>query len=55
MIAQRENECISLSVLSVARIMIAQRETECISLSVLSVALIQFPVMAEYFKRFVIG
>jgi len=38
MIAQWENECISLSVLSVARVMIAQWENECISLSVLSVA-----------------
>ena len=37
-IAQWENECISLSVLSVARVMIAQWENECISLSVLSVA-----------------
>ena len=37
MIAQWENECISLSVLSVARVMIAQWENECISLSVLSV------------------
>jgi len=32
-IAQWENECISLSVLSVARVMIAQWENECISLS----------------------
>ena len=33
-----ENECISLSVLSAARVMIAQRESKCVSLSVLSVA-----------------
>ena len=38
MIAQWENECISLSVLSVAQVMIAQWENECISVSVLSVA-----------------
>jgi len=38
MIAQWEDECISLSVLSVARVMIAQWEDECISLSVLSMA-----------------
>jgi len=38
MIAQWENECISLSVLSMARVMIAQWENECISLSVLSMA-----------------
>jgi len=38
MIAQWENECISLSVLSVARLMIAQWENECISLSVLFMA-----------------
>jgi len=38
MIAQWENECISLSVFAVARVMIAQREKKCISLSVLSVA-----------------
>ena len=38
MIAQWENECISLSVLSMARVMIAQWENGCISLSVLSVA-----------------
>jgi len=37
-IAQWENECISLSVLSMALIMTAQWENECISLSVLSVA-----------------
>jgi len=36
MIAQWENECISLSILSVARVMIAQWENECISLSILS-------------------
>ena len=34
--SQWENECISLSVLSVARVMIAQWENECISQSVLS-------------------
>ena len=38
MIAQWKNDCISLSVLSVARVMIAQWKNECISLSVLSVA-----------------
>jgi len=38
MIAQWEHECISLTVLSVARVMIAQWENECISLTVLSVA-----------------
>jgi len=38
MIAQWENECISLSVLSVARVIIAQWENESISLSVLSAA-----------------
>jgi len=37
-IAQSENECISLSDLSMARVMIAQWENECISLSDLSVA-----------------
>ena len=37
-IAQWENECISLSVLSAARVRKAQWENECISLSVLSVA-----------------
>jgi len=37
MIAQWENECISLSVPSVALVMIAQWENECLSLSVLSV------------------
>jgi len=38
MIAQWENQCISLSVLSMARVMIAQWENECISLSALPVA-----------------
>jgi len=38
MTAQRKNEWISLSVLSVARVMTAQRQNECISLSALSVA-----------------
>ena len=38
MIAQWENECISLSVLPVAWVRIVQWENECISLSVLSVA-----------------
>ena len=38
MIAQWENDCISLSVLSVARVMVAQWENECISVSVLSMA-----------------
>jgi len=38
MIAQWENECISLSVLSMARVIIAQWENERISLSVLSMA-----------------
>jgi len=32
MVAQWENECISLSVLTVARVMIAQWENECVSL-----------------------
>jgi len=36
MIAQWENECVSLPVLSVALVIIAQWENECISLSVLS-------------------
>ena len=40
MISQWENECISLSVLSMALVMISQWENECISLSVLSVALV---------------
>ena len=39
-IAQSENECISLSDLSMARVMIAQWENECISLSFFSVALV---------------
>jgi len=38
MVAQRKNECISLSVLYVARVIIAQWENECILLFVLSVA-----------------
>jgi len=38
MVAQWENECISLPVLSMARVMVAQWENECISLSVLPVA-----------------
>ena len=37
-IAQWENECFSLSVLSLAQVMIAEWENECIPLSVLSVA-----------------
>jgi len=37
MIAQWENETVSLSVLSVVRVMITQWENDCISLSVLSV------------------
>jgi len=40
MVAQWENECISLCVLSVTLVMIAQWENECISLSVLSVTLV---------------
>jgi len=52
MIAQWDNECISLSVLSEARVMIAQWENECISLSVLSVARIFFPVMVEFLRNF---
>jgi len=48
--AQWENECISLSVLSMARVMIAQWENEYISPSVLSVARVQIPAMTEYFK-----
>ena len=50
MIAQWENECISLAVLSVARAMIAQWENECIALPVLSVTLVQFPDAAVSFK-----
>ena len=56
MIAQWENECISLSVLSVAWVMIAQWENECISLrsslSVLTVGPPCGPTMAEYFTGF---
>jgi len=52
MTAQWENECISLSVLSMVRVIIAQWENECISLSVLSMVRVQFPAAAEYFKRF---
>ena len=37
-IDQWENGCISLPVLSMARVIIAQWENECISLAVLSVA-----------------
>jgi len=55
MIAQWENECISLSVLPVARVMIAQWENGCISLSVLSMARVQFPAVAEMFKGFFPG
>jgi len=43
MIAQWENECISLSVLPVARVMLAQWENECISRSVLPVARVMLP------------
>jgi len=46
---------ISLSVLSIARVMIAQGENECISLSVLSMARVQFPVVMKYFKGFCPG
>jgi len=50
-IAQSENECISLSVLPVAPgVIIVQWENESISLSVLPVARVQFPTMVEYFK-----
>jgi len=38
MVAQGENEYISLAVLSMARVRIAQCENECISLPALSVA-----------------
>jgi len=55
MIAQWENECISQSILSVARIMIVQRENEGVSLSILSAARVQFPAVAEYFKGFLPG
>jgi len=48
MIAQWENGCISLSVLSRARVMIAQWENGCISLAVLSIAGVQIPTMAEW-------
>ena len=51
MIAQRENECISMSVLPMARVMIAQRENECISMSVLPLAWVQLLVVAKYFKE----
>jgi len=47
MIAQWENECISLSVLPVTRAMIAQWENECISLSVLPVA----PAMIDQWEN----
>jgi len=50
MIAQWENECISLCVLPMARVMIAQWENACISLCVLPVARVHFPAVAEYFK-----
>ena len=52
MIAQRENECVSLSVVSVGRVMIAQWENQYISLSVLSAARVQFSAMAESFRGF---
>jgi len=55
MISQWENNCISLSVLSVAQVMITQRENECISLSVLSVARVQFPAVAEFIMGFFPG
>jgi len=55
MIAEWENECISLSVLTVARVMIAQWDNERLSLSVLPVAWVQFPTMAEYFKGLLPG
>ena len=53
MIAQWED--ISPSVPSVAQVMIARWKNECISLSVLPVVLVQFPAVAEYFKRFFPG
>jgi len=49
MIAQWENERVSLSVLSVALVMIAQWENERVSLFVLSVAQILF--LAEHFRH----
>jgi len=55
MIAQWENECISLSVLPMARVMIAQWENECISLAVLFMAQVQFLTVAKYFKGFFPG
>ena len=69
MIAQWETECISLFVLSMARVTIAQWETECSSLFVLSVARVMIAqwdtecsslfvpllTMAEYFKGFFPG
>jgi len=48
--AQWENECISLSVLSMTRVMIAQWENEWISRSVLSAARVQLPATAEYLQ-----
>ena len=53
MIAQWENECLSLSVLSVVRAMISQWENECLSQTVPSKAGVQSP--AQYFKAFFPG
>jgi len=55
MIAQWENEWISLFVLSVAKAMIAQWENKCISLSVLPAPCVQFPTVVEYSKGFFPG
>ena len=67
LIAQWDNECISLSVFSMVRVTIAQWENECISLSdlsvvrvtiaqwesecVLSVAVVQFPAVENIPRR----
>ena len=45
----RENGCISLSILSMARVMIAQWENECISLVILPMVRVHFPDASEYF------
>ena len=55
MVAQWENECISLSVLPAAQVMVAHWETECVSLYVLPVLQIQFLAMAEHSKGFFTG
>ena len=54
-IALWENECISLSVLSMARVMMAQRNNEGISLYVRLFTRVKLPAAAEYFKGFFLG